>query len=102
MLEPLVHSHVTDVLPDGHPLAEADVHCDRCGALVHSQINEYMQTWIETGMGNYDVLCFVIAAGGFEAGDLLDANYNRKQEEQHLWSSDGPGVESLSPEWGLP
>lgn len=100
-MEPLVHSHVTDVLPDDHPLAAVDVHCDRCSALVHSQINECMQTWVETGRGNYDVLCFVIAAGGFEAGDLVDPNSNRRQEEQYLWSSSGPGVESLAPEWGL-
>lgn len=101
MREPLVHSHVADVLPDDHPPAEANVHCDRCGGLLHTQSNDCMTTWIETGRGNYDVVCFVIAAGGFQAGDLLDPNDNRKEDEPHLWSSDGPGVESLGPEWGL-
>ncbi|HXP59469.1 MAG TPA: hypothetical protein VN829_03205 [Dongiaceae bacterium] len=34
MKEPLIHSHVTDVLPDEHPLANEDVLCAECLRLV--------------------------------------------------------------------
>ena len=64
MIEPLVHSHVTDRLPDEHPLARSRVYCDRCEALLHSQRNSCIRTWLETGRGNLCVRCFVLAAGG--------------------------------------
>ncbi len=99
-MEPLIHSHITDVLPEGHRLADSNVFCDRCGGILHTWENECMTTWVETGKGNYDLLCFVIAAGGFEAGDLIDPKHNRHLEEEHLWNSSGPGVESLARDWG--
>lgn len=80
-LEPLIHSHITDVLPDNHPLANKQVHCERCRALVHAFNNECMQTWLETGQGNYCILCF------------LDVK-----------RLDQPGPDALAvwgPEWGL-
>ena len=57
-LEPLVHSHLTDSLPESHPLAHRSVRCKKCEASLHSAINECMQTWLETQWGNYCVACF--------------------------------------------
>ena len=54
---PKLHSHVEDGLPKKHPLAFVDIYCS-CGAMLHSENNECMQTWIETGEGNYCVGCF--------------------------------------------
>jgi hypothetical protein len=62
--EPRIHSHVTDRLPERHPLARSRVHCDRCESLLHLPSNTCMRTWIETGEGNYCLRCFVLAAGG--------------------------------------
>ena len=62
--EPQIHSHVTDRLPDRHPLARTPVRCDRCGSLLHLWSNRCMRTWVETGNGNFCLRCFVQAAGG--------------------------------------
>ena len=62
--EPRIHSHVTDCLPERHPLARTRVRCDRCDSLVHLQSNSCMRTWVETGRGNFCLRCFVLAAGG--------------------------------------
>lgn len=53
--EPLIHSHITDVLPDDHPLATSNVYCSApyCGEMLHAFNNECMQTWIETENGNF-------------------------------------------------
>jgi len=59
-MEPLIHSHLTDCLPDGHPLARVTVRCKKCGHSVHSEINECMQTWLETEWGNYCTVCYPI------------------------------------------
>jgi len=60
--EPIIHSHISDLLDDDHPLAYRAVNCDKCGETVHSGSekgeNECMQTWIETEFGNYCSLCF--------------------------------------------
>ena len=45
--EPLIHSHMDDVLPDDHPLANDQVCCLKCGGLVHAANNECMSTWVE-------------------------------------------------------
>jgi len=58
MYEPRIHSHITDVLPEGHPLARCNVHCDRCGVLTHAFNNECMSTWVETGQGAFCLTCF--------------------------------------------
>jgi len=52
--EPVIHSHITDVLPEDHPLAYEHLRCD-CGALVHDCSNECMQTWIEFADGK--IMC---------------------------------------------
>jgi hypothetical protein len=62
--EPRIHSHVTDRLPDRHPLARTGVRCDRCESLLHLPTNNCMRTWVETGHGNFCLRCFVHAAGG--------------------------------------
>jgi len=80
--EPLVHSHVTDGLPPAHPLARTRVYCDRCGALLHMQTNSCMRTWMETGLGNFCVRCFIVAAGGLAPDETRLA-----------------GVDCLTPGW---
>jgi hypothetical protein len=57
--EPLIHSHITDGLPDDHPMANEVVDCKMCGVMVHAFNNECMQTWVESGQGNYCLGCFV-------------------------------------------
>jgi hypothetical protein len=64
LLEPQLHSHVLDRLPDGHPLAFTRVSCDRCDTPLHLQSNSCMRTWVESGRGNFCLRCFVLAAGG--------------------------------------
>lgn len=63
--EPRIHSHLDDLLPGGHPLAFRVVYCDfqDCHAMLHAENNECMQTWIETGIGNYCLphFCFLAA-----------------------------------------
>lgn len=58
--DPVLHSHVEDVLPDDHSLAWQSVYCDGegCEKMLHAFNNECMQTWIETGKGNFCVACF--------------------------------------------
>ena len=55
--EPRIHSHIDDLLPANHPLAHEDVRCDRCNRFLHASNNECMQTWVETGRGNFCWLC---------------------------------------------
>lgn len=50
--EPVIHSHMTDMLPDEHPLAFETVYCDakrqhKCNGMLHCGNNECMTTWIE-------------------------------------------------------
>lgn len=63
MEEPRIHSHITDELPDGHPLAHEQVDCKKCGVLVHAFNNECMQTWVETGNGPFCLRCFAVTHG---------------------------------------
>jgi len=58
--EPLIHSAITDVLPEDHPLAHENTGCDKpgCSELLHYCINENMQTWVEAHNGNYCLPCF--------------------------------------------
>ena len=45
--EPLIHSHLSDVLPEDHPWAYISIGCFRCGVSLHASNNECMQTWVE-------------------------------------------------------
>ena len=79
MREPQVHSHITGKLPDSHPLANDEyVTCAACNAVLHAVANECMQTWIETGEGNYCLRCF------------------------NEWAFDTAGASVLEDRWGLP
>ncbi len=60
MIEPIIHSNIEDGLPENHALAEVDVECSKCGVLVHCHNNECMQTWLETGRGNFCTACMPI------------------------------------------
>lgn len=61
--EPLIHSHITDELPNDHPLAWEQVHCADCRILVHAVNNECMTAWVETRNNNYCLTCFANAEG---------------------------------------
>ena len=58
--EPLIHSGLTDVLDDTHPLAHETIYCGTpaCTEMLHHCINENMQTWVEAPKGNYCLPCF--------------------------------------------
>ena len=56
--EPIIHSHITDCLPDDDERAWDSINCEKCGEALHSIPNECMQTWIETEFGNYCTTCF--------------------------------------------
>lgn len=59
--EPLIHSHVTDELPDEHPLAHRCIYCLGCQEMVHCENNECMTTWVECNAGAYCLQCFAKA-----------------------------------------
>lgn len=56
--EPVIHSHITDRLPDDHKNAYESVYCSKCEQMVHAFNNECMQTWVETGIGVFCGNCF--------------------------------------------
>lgn len=58
-IEPKIHSHLTDSLPESHPLAYESIGCKICNETLHAGNNECMQTWIETGKGNFCFSCFI-------------------------------------------
>lgn len=66
MNEPLIHSHITDGLPNSHPLAYESVNCAACCESLHAANNECMQTWVESGRGNFCLACFAVD------GEVLD------------------------------
>lgn len=58
LLEPRIHSYITDELPNDHPLAHKSVDCDECNLTLHESTNECINPWAETGKGNYCLKCF--------------------------------------------
>lgn len=58
MSEPLIHSHIEDVLDDTHQSAFKNVWCGDCHTLVHASNNECMTTWVESGEGDFCLTCF--------------------------------------------
>jgi len=74
MNEPKIHSHITGVLPESHKLANKNVRCTTCKSSLHSGNNKCMQTWIETGQGNYCIFCF--AANDF---DVIGSEYGMEE-----------------------
>jgi hypothetical protein len=63
-IEPKIHSHIEDCLEEAHPLAFEQVYCDgrktdaNHDKILHAANNECMQTWVETGRGNFCWKCF--------------------------------------------
>ncbi len=57
MIEPLVHSYISDGLPTDHKWATESVYCEDCNVMVHAFNNECMQPWIEAEQGNYCFEC---------------------------------------------
>jgi hypothetical protein len=55
-----MHSGLTDVLGDEHPLAYETTYCDGadCAQMLHACNNENMTTWVEAHKGNYCLSCF--------------------------------------------
>jgi hypothetical protein len=76
--EPVIHSHVTDSLPDDHPLAFEQVYCDGCGRLVHAGNNECMTTWLEWGPYK---LCGHCASPLFQKGVLSAVDFKELAEK---------------------
>ena len=58
MKEPVIHSHIDDMLPHEHPLAYKHFGCAICDELIHAGNNECMLTWVEADWGNYCIACF--------------------------------------------
>lgn len=58
MNEPIVHSHITDVLPENDTRAYECVYCDYCHNMVHCSNNECMDTWFEFPDYNLCAECF--------------------------------------------
>ena len=75
--DPKLHSHIEDTLPDDHPLAFESVECLTCHVLVHAFNNECMQTWIETGQGNFCVACFANIPGVLALHDEYGLSNNK-------------------------
>lgn len=63
--EPLIHSYITDRLDDSHPLAWKSLRCKMCDCHLHT-LNECMRPWVETGKGNYCLMCFAKVDGDVE------------------------------------
>jgi len=76
MKEPIIHSHITDILDEDHPLADTTIYCDKCKEMLHASENECMQSWIETGKGNFCLTCF--------SKMILIMEYNVLEEEWGL------------------
>lgn len=58
MPEPLLH-YFDNELPHDHPLAFKDLHCPGCGGHLHSEENEFLCAWLETGLGAWCLPCVV-------------------------------------------
>ena len=68
--EPLIHSQISDTLPEDHPLAWQSVYCTDClpaHRMLHGVPNENMTTWVETGAGP---LCVPHYAARVAADDM--------------------------------
>lgn len=77
MRDPQIHSHIEDELPTDHEKAFACVLCSSCGEMLHASNNECMQTWVETGKGDFCIPCFSKIADV----QSLDDEYGLKKDE---------------------
>jgi hypothetical protein len=76
--EPVIHSHVTDVLPEEHPLAYDSVHCTDCQTLLHYVNNECMTTWVEAANGPRCLNCFAKLVR--DNGDVIPYDWGLEHE----------------------
>jgi len=58
MNEPVFH-YFEDELPKGHIMHGYDLYCVDCRELLACNYGEYMQPWLETGLGPMCLHCFV-------------------------------------------
>lgn len=59
MTEPILWSTITGQLPASHRLRLRNVECEgSCRIVVHTAQNRTLQCWVETGIGNYCLMCF--------------------------------------------
>jgi len=85
--DPVLHSHIEDVLPDDHPLAFSDVFCRECGGMLHADNNECMQTWVETGLWNFCIQCFAKMPNASNLGEfygILSSEHEEIVDETSL------------------
>lgn len=80
LVEPKIHSHIEDMLPDDHHLACEDVECKGCGDMVHAFNNECMETWVETGLGNFCLGCFIKLVTEQDAFKVLRDEFGLEEE----------------------
>jgi hypothetical protein len=73
--EPLLHTFLTDCLPDDHPWARTRVRCVQCDKVVHDVPNEVMDDWVETGIGPVCFTCFARHMRG-NKGELFALPYD--------------------------
>ena len=78
--DPIIHSHIEDLLPDLHPLAFVTVNCKVCNELLHAANNECMQTWVETGQGNYCIKHFAEIKDVSALDDIYGLNIKSGQQ----------------------
>lgn len=94
--EPVIWSHITDGLPEDHPLAYETLYCVTCREMLHAGNNECMQTWVETGKGPYCIEDFVEAIKDVQpAGETVIRGHTLSYAETVYYLMDeGEG-------WGL-
>lgn len=73
--DPVLHSHVSDVLPDGHKYSHKAIGCARCEVPLHASNNECMVTWVETGKGAFCIKCFAALSDA----NSLDEEYGLEE-----------------------
>ena len=55
--EPVLHTFITDGLPDDDPRALESIYCTDCKVMVHSIPNECMKNWADTESGPLCLVC---------------------------------------------
>lgn len=57
--EPILHTFVTDCLPDDDPRAWQTITCIDCGSCLHAIPNECMSEWADTESGPMCLKCLL-------------------------------------------
>jgi hypothetical protein len=79
----LIHTGLTDELPDDHPKAWSSVWCEICGTALHAMNNECMDDWIEPPEHSHAwcLVCFQ----RIDAGQVVLLDRARR-DGLHLWT----------------